>query len=135
MGLRTKLNLVLAIVALGGVLLFALGSTPLLEGVARDEVLQSSRIMMESAAGTRQYTSQEVAPLLSAEMGQAFHPQAVSAYAAKKNFAVLHAAPCGKMMPFTYVAGTIPWPATKLPEVEPGSVASELSMIGALDGS
>jgi HAMP domain-containing protein len=91
MGLRTKLNLVLAIVALGGVLLFALGSTPLLESVARDEVLQSSRIMMESAAGTRQYTSQEVAPLLSGEMDQAFHPQAVSAYAAKKNFAVLHA--------------------------------------------
>jgi protein-histidine pros-kinase len=90
MGLRTKLNLVLAIVALGGVALFALGSTPLLESVARDEVLQSSRIMMESAAGTRQYTSQEVAPLLSGEMDQAFHPQAVSAYAAKKNFAVLH---------------------------------------------
>jgi protein-histidine pros-kinase len=76
MGLRTKLNLVLAIVALGGIALFALGSTPLLESVARDEVLQSSRIMMESAAGTRQYTSQEVAPLLSGEMDQAFHPQA-----------------------------------------------------------
>ena len=91
MGLRTKLNLVLAIVALGGIALFALGSTPLLESIARDEVLQSSRIMMESAAGTRQYTSQEVAPLLASEMSQAFHPQAVSAYAAKKNFAVLHA--------------------------------------------
>jgi HAMP domain-containing protein len=91
MGLRAKLNLVLAVVALGGAALFALGSTPLLESVARDEVLQSSRIMMESAAGARQYTSQEVAPLLSGEMHQAFHPQAVSAYAAKKNFAVLHA--------------------------------------------
>jgi protein-histidine pros-kinase len=91
MGLRAKLNLVLAIVAVGGAALFALGSTPLLQSLARDEVLQSSRIMMESAAGARQYTSSEVAPLLSATMDQTFHPQAVSAYAAKKNFAVLHA--------------------------------------------
>jgi HAMP domain-containing protein len=91
MGLRAKLNLVLAIVAVGGLVLFALGSTPLLQSLARDEVLQSSRIMMESAAGARQYTSSEVAPLLSATMDQTFHPQAVSAYAAKKNFAVLHA--------------------------------------------
>jgi HAMP domain-containing protein len=53
-------------------------------------VLQASRIMMESAAGTRQYTSQEVAPLIDNQTGPSFHPQAVSAYAAKKNFAVLH---------------------------------------------
>ena len=90
MGLRTKLNLLLAAVALGGAVLFALALTPLLESLARDEVLQSSRIMMESAAGARQYTSQEVAPLLSNQMEQTFHPQAVSAYAAKKNFDVLH---------------------------------------------
>jgi len=98
MGLRAKLNLLLAMVALGGVALFALASTPLLRSVARDEVLQSSRIMMDSAAGTRKYTSEEVAPLLSNEMSQTFHPQAVSAYAAKKNFAVLHA----KFSDYTY---------------------------------
>jgi len=91
MGLRGKLNLLLAAVALGGAVLFALASTPLLQSVARDEVLQASRIMMESAAGTRQYTSLEVAPLIDNQTGPKFHPQAVSAYAAKKNFAVLHA--------------------------------------------
>jgi protein-histidine pros-kinase len=91
MGLRTKFNLTLLFVALVGVALFALATTPVLEGVARQEVLQSSRIMMESAAGTRKYTSQQIAPLLAADMGTTFHPQAVSAYAAKKNFDVLHA--------------------------------------------
>jgi protein-histidine pros-kinase len=91
MGLRTKFNLLLLIVALVGLTLFFGASTPILEGVARDEVLQSSRIMMESAAGARKYTSEQIAPLLSGAMDQTFHAQAVSAYAAKKNFEVLHA--------------------------------------------
>jgi protein-histidine pros-kinase len=91
MGLRAKFNLMLLAVALIGVAMFAFAATPLLEGLARDEVLQSSRIMMESSAGTRDYTAAEVAPLLEPTMGTAFHPQAVSAYAAKKGFAVLSA--------------------------------------------
>lgn len=91
MGLRTKFNLLLLFVALIGLVLFFAASTPILEGVAREEVLQSSRIMMESAAGTRKYTSEQVAPLLAGTMDQTFHAQAVSAYAAKKNFEVLHA--------------------------------------------
>jgi protein-histidine pros-kinase len=90
-GLRTKFNLLLAFVALVGLVLFFAASTPILEGVAREEVLQSSRIMMESAAGARKYTSEQVAPLLAGTMDQTFHAQAVSAYAAKKNFEVLHA--------------------------------------------
>jgi len=98
MGLRAKFNLLLAIVALVGVALFALASTPILEGLAREQVMQSSRIMMESAAGTRKYTAEQVAPLLAADMGATFHPQAVSAYAAKKNFDVLHA----RFSDFTY---------------------------------
>jgi protein-histidine pros-kinase len=47
--------------------------------------------MMESAAGARSYTSEEVAPLLQGDIGAHFHPQAVSAYAATKGFQVLHA--------------------------------------------
>jgi protein-histidine pros-kinase len=89
-GLRTKFNLMLAIVAAIGIALFYGASTPILMGIAQDEVLESSRIMMESAAGARKYTSEQIAPLLSASMTKSFHPQAVSAYAAKKNFDVLH---------------------------------------------
>jgi len=91
MGLRAKFNLMLLAVAVTGVVMFAFAATPLLEGLARDEVLQSSRIMMESSAGTRDYTVAEVAPLLEPGMATTFHPQAVSAYAAKKGFAVLSA--------------------------------------------
>lgn len=91
MGLRTKFNLTLLFVALVGIGLFALAATPILEGLATQEVLQSSRIMMESAAGARKYTSEQIAPLLAGDMRSTFHPQAVSAYAAKKNFDVLHA--------------------------------------------
>ena len=49
MGLRIKFNLVLLLVAAVGLLLFKLVSTPILQSVGRQEVLQSSRIMMESA--------------------------------------------------------------------------------------
>ncbi len=91
MGLRTKFNLLLLIVALVGLTLFYAASTPILRRVAQEEVLQSSRIMMESAAGARKYTSEQIAPLLQASMQRTFRPQAVSAYAAKKNFDVLHA--------------------------------------------
>ena len=51
MGLRTKFNLMLLVVALFGIALFGLASTPVLDGLAKDEVLQTSRIMMASAAG------------------------------------------------------------------------------------
>ncbi len=98
MGLRTKFNLLLAVVFLLGVGLWVLASAPILQAVAREEVLQSSRIMMESAAGARKYTSEQIAPLLKADMDTTFHPQAVSAYAAKKNFDVLHA----KFKDYTY---------------------------------
>ena len=90
MGLRAKFNLLMLAIAIVGVGLFALAAEPLVNAVARDEVLQSSRIMMESAAGARKYTSEQIAPILKPEIGQHFYPQSVSAYAAKRNFDVIH---------------------------------------------
>src|SRR5689334_21738558 len=78
------------VVAVVGVGLFALAAEPLVNAVAREEVLQSSRIMMESAAGARKYTSEQIAPILKPQIGQHFYPQSVSAYAAKRNFDVIH---------------------------------------------
>lgn len=93
MRLRTKLNLLLLVVGALGEVLFAIVSTPYLNGLAKDEVLQSSRIMMASATGARKYTSEQIEPLLEAEewKGKRFYPQAVSAYAAVKIFEFLHA--------------------------------------------
>jgi protein-histidine pros-kinase len=89
-GLRAKFNLLLLAVAIIGVGLFALAAEPLVNAVAREEVLQSSRIMMESAAGARKYTSEQIAPILKPMIGEHFYPQSVSAYAAKRNFDVIH---------------------------------------------
>jgi Protein of unknown function (DUF3365) len=87
---QLKVNLILLVVAVIVIELFAVLSTPFLENVARTEVLQKARIMMEAAAGIRTYTSSEIAPLLSAKRdGDKFHPQTVPSYAAGKNFALL----------------------------------------------
>jgi len=89
-GLRAKFNLAMLAIAIVGVGLFALAAEPLVNAVAREEVLQSSRIMMESAAGARKYTSEQIAPILKPQIGEHFYPQSVSAYAAKRNFDVIH---------------------------------------------
>jgi uncharacterized protein DUF3365 len=87
---QLKVNLILLVVAAIVIELFAVVSTPFLESVARMEVLQKARIMMEAAAGIRTYTSNEIAPLLNAKRDDdKFHPQTVPAYAASRNFALL----------------------------------------------
>jgi Protein of unknown function (DUF3365) len=89
-GASLKVNLVLLAVAAIVIELFAVVSTPFLENVARAEVLQKARIMMEAAAGIRTYTSNEIAPLLNARTdGAEFYAQTIPAYAATKNFALL----------------------------------------------
>ena len=90
MGIRAKFNLILLAVALVGVGLFTLAADPLLDAIARDEVLQSARIIMDSAAGARKYTSEQITPLLKDRMEHQFYPQAVSAYAAKRSVDVIH---------------------------------------------
>jgi hypothetical protein len=96
---QLKVNLVLLVVAAVVIELFAVVSTPFLESLARTEVLQKARIMMEAAAGIRTYTSNEIAPLLNAKPdGDRFHPQTVPSYAASKNFALL----AGKFANYAY---------------------------------
>ena len=48
-----RVNLILLMVAAVVIELFAVVSTPLLENLARTEVVQKARIMMEAAAGIR----------------------------------------------------------------------------------
>jgi Protein of unknown function (DUF3365) len=97
--LALKVNLVLLAVAAVVIELFAIVSTPILENIARAEVLQKARIMMEAAAGIRTYTVNEIAPLLVAKSEHdKFHAQSVPAYAATKNFALL----AGKFRDYAY---------------------------------
>jgi HAMP domain-containing protein len=91
MGVRLKLNLALLGMALVGFGLFAMVEWSYLTAQAKDEVLVRARIVMESAAGIRKYTLDEIAPLLNTRLDNTFHVQAVSAYAATKNLSALHA--------------------------------------------
>lgn len=82
MGLRTKFNLVFlfaSVVTLGGAGFFI---HSVLHANAREEVLQSARIMMESAIAVREYTVTEIKPLLVIQQTRKFIPQIVPAYAA-----------------------------------------------------
>jgi HAMP domain-containing protein len=88
-GLRAKFNVLMIAVSALGVGLFMLAANSLVNSVAREDVLQSSRIMMESAAGARKYTSEQIAPVLKPLIAHQFYPQSVSAYAAKRNFDVI----------------------------------------------
>jgi HAMP domain-containing protein len=90
-GLRAKFNVLMLAVSLLGIALFMLAANTLVNLVARQEVLQSSRIMMEGAAGARKYTSEQIAPILKPLIAHRFYAQSVSAYAAKRNFDVIHA--------------------------------------------
>jgi protein-histidine pros-kinase len=90
-GIRLKFNLLMLAITALGVGLFALASGPLVNALARDEVSQTARIMLDSASGARKYTAEQIAPLLKDRMKTHFYLQAVTAYAARRNFDVIHA--------------------------------------------
>jgi HAMP domain-containing protein len=90
-GIRAKFNLLMLAVTIIGAGLFALAANPLIDAIAREEVLQSARIMMDGAAGARKYTAEQITPLLKDRMEHHFYPQAVSAYGAKRAIDVIEA--------------------------------------------
>ncbi len=89
MGLRMKFNLVLLLAFAIGLALAGYLSDQILKQNAREEVLQSARIMMESALGARAYTVQRIQPLLTLQMKREFRPETVAAFAAAQSFQVL----------------------------------------------
>lgn len=84
MGLRLKFNLVLSFTSFIGLLAAGLFTYNTLQRNARAEVLDSARIMMESAIAVRGYTVQEIRPLLVVQQRRQFMPQSVPAYAATR---------------------------------------------------
>lgn len=84
MGLRLKFNLVLVLVSSIGFAIAGWFGHNLLIDNARQEVLQTARIMMDSAIAVRHYTVSEVRPLLAVQQRRHFISQTVPAYAAMK---------------------------------------------------
>lgn len=83
MSLRLKFNLIFGLASLLGVLVTGFLVHHLLQQNAREEVLDSARIMLESARAVRGYTVSEVRPLLELQQKRQFLPQTVPAYSAR----------------------------------------------------
>ena len=84
MNLRVKFNLVLSLSSIAGIGVAAFFSHHLLQKNAEEEVLNSARIMMESAIAVRAYTVSEIKPLVALQQKRQFIKQAVPAYAANQ---------------------------------------------------
>jgi methyl-accepting chemotaxis protein len=82
MGLRLKFNLVLLLVFVLGLTVTAYISWELLQRDAREEVVRTADLMMETALAIRAYTVDQVRPQLDLQLMRAFLPQSVPAYAA-----------------------------------------------------
>jgi methyl-accepting chemotaxis protein len=84
MSLRIKINLVLILIFLIGTGVCGLIAHRMLQDNAREEVLESASIMMESAMAVRSYTVAEIKPLLAVQQRRQFLSQTVPAYAASR---------------------------------------------------
>ena len=89
MGLRSKFNLTLIVIFFLGLALTGAVSYHMVQQNARDEVIQNARIMRESAQAIRNYTAQEIRPLLANQSKHQFLPHTVPSFAAQTNFRTL----------------------------------------------
>jgi protein-histidine pros-kinase len=86
--LLLKFNLIFLLLAGSGLAVVAHVAYRFLMENAQQQVLQQAKLMMESARATRDYTSEEIKPLLSNVPGHntEFIPQIVPAYGAMQSF-------------------------------------------------
>lgn len=86
MSLRLKFNLVLILVFLVGFVAAGIVSYQLLQNNARDEVVRSAQLLIESALSVRKYTVDQIRGPLEEAGDAVFRPQTVPAYAATEVF-------------------------------------------------
>ncbi len=91
MKLLLKFNLILIVLVAVGLIVVSYVARSFLVENAKAQVLQQAELMMESASSTRQYTTEELKPLLqqSSAHKHTFLPQTVPAYGATVTFARL----------------------------------------------
>lgn len=85
MTLRLKFNIAISLVFLLGFSVAAYAINKILQENARDEILNTAGLIMESAHAVRNYTINEVRPALNTYSTGEFMPQTVPAYAATRN--------------------------------------------------
>ena len=89
MKLLIKINIVMVIVFLVGLVAAYTVADRLLLRNARAEIQNNARIMMESALAVRAYTVSQIKPLLDTQMHYKFLPQTVPSYSATEYFNIL----------------------------------------------
>jgi protein-histidine pros-kinase len=91
MSLLIRINLALAAVFVAAALIAGYVCRSILEANARREVLGEAGLMVDSALAIRDYTANEILPLLGGRTMEDFPPQSVPFYAATQNFLHLRA--------------------------------------------
>jgi len=103
LSLQLKFNLVFLVIFGIGLGLSAYLAQGLLVRSAREETLQDARILMETAASARSYTSEQIVPLLEAMVSEHFLPQSVPSYSATETLQRLRT----KFPDFSYKEATL----------------------------
>lgn len=103
MKLLVKFNLIFAVVVALGMGVSSWIARSLLQDGARQEVLNTGRLMMENALAVRAYTSGQIAGLLEAQLAERFLPQAVPSFSATEVQNVVQA----KFPEFAYKEATL----------------------------
>lgn len=86
MSLLIRINLALGAVFLAAALIAGYACRTLLEANAQREVFAQAGLMIDSALAIRDYTANEILPLLTDRIQNDFPPQSVPFYAATQNF-------------------------------------------------
>lgn len=88
-GLLPKINLILISVFVVTIGVVGFLSQSLMEKNAREQVLANARILAQTAAAVRTYTSKQIQPILHSRPSPTFQPQTVPAYSAQEIFKTL----------------------------------------------
>jgi len=91
MSLLFRINLAFGAVFVLAMLIAGFAGRSILEANARREVFAEAGLMMDSAWAIRDYTANEILPLLGDGLQNVFPPQSVPFYAATQNFLRLRA--------------------------------------------
>lgn len=86
MRLLFKFNLVFLLIFAAGFAATGYVSWMLLERNAREEIAENARLLMDTALATRNYTFNQIGPLLETQMKYTFLPQSIAAYSATEVF-------------------------------------------------
>jgi protein-histidine pros-kinase len=103
MSLLVRINLALGAVFLAAASISGYACWTILEANAQREVLAEAGLMMDSALAMRDYTANEILPLLTDRIQSEFPPQSVPFYAATQNFLRLR----GRRPEYTYKEATL----------------------------